>query len=48
MTDDTCVFTDVSFLWYNVIGCLVVVGVGMAVSAIGEGPAELDQANQSR
>ncbi len=28
----TSVFTDVSFLWYNVIGCLVVVGVGMAVS----------------
>ena len=29
----TSVFTGVSFLWYNVIGCLVVVGVGMAVSA---------------
>jgi Na+/proline symporter len=25
--------TKVSFLWYNVIGCLVVVGVGLALSA---------------
>ena len=31
----TSVFTDVSFLWYNVIGCVVVVGVGMAVSGMG-------------
>jgi Na+/proline symporter len=26
-------FTNVAFLWYNVIGCLVVIGVGLAVSA---------------
>jgi Na+/proline symporter len=25
-------FTDVSFLWYNVVGCLVVVGVALAIS----------------
>jgi len=25
-------FTQISFLWYNVIGCLVVVGVGLAIS----------------
>ncbi|HSW48708.1 MAG TPA: hypothetical protein VLH09_00970, partial [Bryobacteraceae bacterium] len=27
-------FTDLAFLWYNVIGCLVVVGTGIAVSRI--------------
>jgi SSS family transporter len=27
-------FTNIAFLWYNVIGCLVVIGVGLAVSAI--------------
>jgi Na+/proline symporter len=26
-------FTKISFLWYNVIGCLVVIGVGLGVSA---------------
>ncbi len=26
-------FTNIAFLWYNVIGCLVVIGVGLAVSA---------------
>ncbi|MGA2436536.1 MAG: sodium:solute symporter, partial [Bryobacteraceae bacterium] len=25
-------FTPVSFLWYNVLGCLVVVAVGLAIS----------------
>ncbi|MBV8833039.1 MAG: sodium:solute symporter [Acidobacteriaceae bacterium] len=25
-------FTDVSFLWYNVVGCVVVVGVGLLVA----------------
>jgi Na+/proline symporter len=27
-------FTGISFLWYNVIGCLVVIGTGMAVSFV--------------
>ena len=27
-------FTSISFLWYNVIGCLVVIVVGVAVSRI--------------
>jgi Na+/proline symporter len=27
-------FTNIAFLWYNVIGCLVVIGVGLAVSAV--------------
>ena len=27
-------FTKISFLWYNVIGCLVVIGVGVGVSAL--------------
>ncbi|MFB3777090.1 MAG: sodium:solute symporter [Bryobacteraceae bacterium] len=27
-------FTDIAFLWYNVIGCLVVVGTGFTVSHI--------------
>jgi SSS family transporter len=27
-------FTKISFLWYNVIGCLVVIGVGVGVSII--------------
>jgi SSS family solute:Na+ symporter len=30
---------EVTFLWYNVIGALVVVGVGMALSAFGGTPA---------
>jgi Na+/proline symporter len=35
-------FTHVSFLWYNVIGCLVVVAVGQAFRKSGAGfqPAE--------
>jgi Na+/proline symporter len=27
-------FTNISFLWYNVIGCVVVILVGVAVSRI--------------
>src|SRR5262249_43358390 len=27
-------FTNIAFLWYNVIGCVVVVAVGLAVSAL--------------
>ena len=27
-------FTNVAFLWYNVIGCVVVIAVGWAVSAV--------------
>ncbi len=27
-------FTNIAFLWYNVIGCLVVIGVGLAVSGV--------------
>ena len=27
-------FTDISFLWYNVVGCVVVLAVGLAVSQI--------------
>lgn len=26
------IFTNIAFLWYNVIGCLVVIGVGVAIS----------------
>ena len=32
-------FTKISFLWYNVIGCLVVVAVGVGLSAIERAPA---------
>jgi Na+/proline symporter len=27
-------FTSISFLWYNVIGCLVVIAAGLAISFI--------------
>jgi Na+/proline symporter len=27
-------FTNIAFLWYNVIGCLVVIGVGLFVSVV--------------
>jgi len=27
-------FTNIAFLWYNVIGCLVVIGVGLLVSGV--------------
>jgi len=27
-------FTKISFLWYNVIGCLVVIGTGVLLSAL--------------
>lgn len=33
-------FTQVSFLWYNVVGCLVVVGVGLALSRVQRQSAE--------
>jgi Na+/proline symporter len=32
-------FTGISFLWYNVIGCLVVIATGMAVSYVSGAPA---------
>jgi len=32
-------FTSVSFLWYNVIGCLVVVAVGLLVTTVQHKPA---------
>jgi Na+/proline symporter len=32
-------FTKISFLWYNVIGCLVVIAVGMGISLLETGPA---------
>ena len=32
-------FTAISFLWYNVVGCLVVLVTGVLVSKL-EGPAE--------
>ena len=31
-------FTKISFLWYNVIGCLVVVGVGVGISLLERAP----------
>jgi hypothetical protein len=31
----TVYFTDVTFLWYNVIGCVVVVAAALLVSAAG-------------
>jgi Na+/proline symporter len=31
-------FTKISFLWYNVIGCLVVIGVGLGVSLLDRAP----------
>jgi Na+/proline symporter len=31
-------FTSISFLWYNVIGCLVVVAVGLLLSRFGPAP----------
>ena len=30
-------FTKISFLWYNVIGCLVVIAVGLAISVLESG-----------
>jgi hypothetical protein len=32
-------FTKISFLWYNVIGCLVVIAVGVGLSALERAPA---------
>jgi len=37
----TAYFTDVSFLWYNVIGCAVVMSVSFAAAAVSRGPATL-------
>jgi Na+/proline symporter len=31
-------FTKISFLWYNVMGCLVVIAVGVGISVLEEGP----------
>ena len=31
-------FTKISFLWYNVIGCLVVIGVGVGISLLERAP----------
>jgi Na+/proline symporter len=33
----TAVFTDISWLWYNVIGCVVVVGTALAITYAGPG-----------
>ncbi len=33
-------FTDLAFLWYNVVGCLVVVAVGLLLSGAGRRPAQ--------
>jgi Na+/proline symporter len=30
-------FTDIAFLWYNVLGCLVVVTTGVLVSRLDQG-----------
>ena len=36
-------FTNIAFLWYNVIGCLVVVGTGVLISRVeGAGPQQGD------
>jgi len=31
-------FTKISFLWYNVLGCLVVIGVGVGISLVERAP----------
>jgi hypothetical protein len=31
-------FTKISFLWYNVIGCLVVIAVGVGISLCEDAP----------
>lgn len=31
-------FTKISFLWYNVVGCVVVIGVGVLVSRVSGKP----------
>jgi len=31
-------FTGISFLWYNVIGCVVVIVTGLAFSYLGAAP----------
>jgi Na+/proline symporter len=37
-------FTTISFLWYNVIGCLVVIAVGVGLSALERAPATSGEA----
>jgi hypothetical protein len=32
-------FTRIAFLWYNVIGCMVVVATGILLSELERGPA---------
>jgi hypothetical protein len=32
-------FTGISFLWYNVIGCVVVIATGTAVSFLSPAPS---------
>jgi hypothetical protein len=34
-------FTNIAFLWYNAIGCLVVIVVGLAVSAADAEPTPI-------
>ena len=43
----TAWFTDVSWLWYNVIGCGVVVLVGLAVTYLASGAASATAGTQS-
>jgi hypothetical protein len=32
-------FTNIAFLWYNVVGCIVVICVGVLVSRVFDRPA---------
>jgi hypothetical protein len=29
-------FTDISFLWYNLVGCVLVIGIGLLISIFGK------------
>ena len=40
-------FTKISFLWYNVVGCLVVVGTGVLLTAVGDRKTEARMCNYS-
>jgi Na+/proline symporter len=44
----TAGLTDISWLWYNVIGCLVVVVIGLAITYLAPGPAFATQDTQSQ
>jgi Na+/proline symporter len=44
----TAVFTDVSWLWYNVIGCVVVVSVALAITYTVPGSISATPYNQPR